>query len=97
MTFAFESTKAIIATVMWFWLVLDSIFYKPRYYYDSPGKRIAVALVSVILVIVLFYPTVVYASYARTEVVPESQLTAEHDEENGPAVNETSPLLAERT
>lgn len=80
---------------MWLWLLLDSIFYDPRYYYDHRGKRIAVAAVSVILVIMLFYPTAVYAAYARKQVTIGSRETAGQDEESAAEGNETTPLLAE--
>jgi hypothetical protein len=90
-----ELAKALIATVIWLWLLLDSIFYNPRYYYDHRGKPIAVAAFSVILVVVLFYPTAVYAAYARKQVVLESREIAGQDEESAAAGSETTPLLAE--
>lgn len=93
----FESAKALIVTVMWLWLLLDSIFYNTRYYYDNRGKRIAVAAVSVILVIVLFYPTALYAAYVRNRLESEDHEHAGQDEETGSVGNETTPLLAGRT
>ena len=96
-TFLLEVSKAGIVTVMWAWLLLDSIFYCPSYYYDLRARRIAVAAISVILVLVLFYPTAVYAAYARrTDGGANDQESARRVESTATTENENTPLLTER-
>jgi hypothetical protein len=82
---------------MWTWLLLDRIFYCPSYYYDHCGRRIAIAAISVILVLVLFYPTAVYAAYARkTDGGANDQESARRVESTATTENESTPLLTER-
>jgi hypothetical protein len=80
---------------MWLWLLLDSMFYNPGYYYDNRGKRIVVAAVSVILVVVLFYPTAVYAAYVRKQGAREGEEVSGHDVGRAAEGSERTPLLAE--
>ena len=82
---------------MWTWLLLDSIFYHPSDYYDNRGRRIAIAAISIILVLVLFYPTAVYAAYARkTDGRANNQESAGRVESTATTENESTPLLGER-
>lgn len=80
---------------MWTWLLLDSIFYRPRYYYGNRGQRIAIAAVSSILVLVLFYPTAIYAAYTRKGIADDEESTGQ-SERHAPE-GDTTPLLAEGT
>lgn len=80
---------------MWIWLLLDSIFYYPRYYRGDRGKRIAVSAISIILVLVLFYPSAVYAAYSRkAAIVQTEEVSTGQDERNIPSNDENTPLLA---
>lgn len=80
---------------MWLWLLLDAIFYTPKYYFNNRGRRIAVAALSFILVIVLFYPSAVYATYVRKRDGEWSEGVDGGDEERATEGSERTPLLAE--
>ncbi|KAK5060251.1 hypothetical protein LTR84_010136 [Exophiala bonariae] len=96
-TFLLEVSKAGIATIMWTWLLLDSIFYDPPYYTGHRDRRIAVAATSVVLILVLFYPTAVYAAYARkTDDGDHDQESARRVGRTAPTEDESTPLLTER-
>lgn len=65
-TLLFETIKSILATGLWLWLILDSAFgpWKYRYvYHDGKDveRRVKRAALSSILLILLFYPPLVYA------------------------------------
>jgi hypothetical protein len=95
LTFIFEATKAVTATIMWMWLLLDSIFYQARYNSGNRGKRITVAAISIILVLVLFYPNALYAAYARkVSITSNEEAPARQNDRNIPAEDENIPLLA---
>jgi hypothetical protein len=95
LTFIFEATKAVIATIMWMWLLLDSIFYQARYNSGNREKRIAVAAISIIVVLVLFYPSALDAAYARkVSITRNEEVPSRQNEGDIPAEDENIPLLA---
>lgn len=49
LTTLFEAGKSILGTVMWVWLMLDSAFYAPGYYYDPPNRLTRAALAFIVL------------------------------------------------
>jgi hypothetical protein len=49
LTTIFEVSKSMLGTVMWVWLMLDSAFYKPEYYYDPPNRLPRAALAFIVL------------------------------------------------
>jgi len=89
-----ELAKSACATAVWIWLLLDSIFGPQRgYYYNPPSRprapKIISAALSVFVLLIVFYPTLVYAivdkSHEDNAEVPEAG-------EAGPA-DEQTPLL----
>ncbi|KAK5741060.1 hypothetical protein LTR17_004210 [Elasticomyces elasticus] len=87
LTLRFEISKSILATALWLWLLFDAIFGPRNHsgYYMPRSQRIAVAGISSILPLILFYPTVVYtAVYMRH---------TEQYRQEPEAVDERSPLL----
>ncbi|KAH6719707.1 hypothetical protein BKA61DRAFT_470762 [Leptodontidium sp. MPI-SDFR-AT-0119] len=92
----FEVAKSGLATAVWLWLLLDSIFGPNRSYQRPPrGPRIARAGISVIVLLILFYPTLVYAKMEEKrsraiEVDTEAdQVQTQAEEDRG----EREPLL----
>jgi hypothetical protein len=95
LTFIFVASKAVIATIMWMWLLMDSIFYQASYNSGNRGKRIGVAAISIIVVLVLFYPSALYAAYARkVSITRNEEAPSRQTEHNITAEEENIPLLA---
>ncbi|KAK5153491.1 hypothetical protein LTS14_007662 [Recurvomyces mirabilis] len=81
-TLNFEAGKALCAELLWLWLLLDAIFGPESHYgyYDGRGRRIAVAVITVVPTALLFYPTVFWAvrehlKAIREEAAPTSEQT----------------------
>ncbi|KAH8882336.1 hypothetical protein GQ53DRAFT_753800 [Thozetella sp. PMI_491] len=82
-----EAIKAGLATAMWIWLIADAIW-GPKSPYGSPKtreNRIVASSFAVILLFILFYPTVYYTRYHW----PSSSDGVDRDAEPG----ERAPLL----
>jgi len=88
--FRFELIKSGLATALWVWLLVDRIFAPLTDYYTPPprNEQIAKAAISVVVLIALYYPTLVYAYLAKKGTVPTSAAR----EDDGLA-GETAPLL----
>lgn len=62
----FECVKTVSATALWLWLLLDSMFGPNRWKPNKPEdreKRVTLSAVSVLLLLVGFIPTAVFAYY----------------------------------
>ncbi|KAF8861978.1 hypothetical protein BDZ45DRAFT_799615 [Acephala macrosclerotiorum] len=95
-TLYFEKANSGLATGVWLWLLLDTIFgptHHHWYCYNGPrGPRIARAATSSILLFILYYPTLIYTIFEdwyESEVPSEDQeVTAGQDQ------GERQPLLS---
>ncbi|KAK0730748.1 hypothetical protein B0H67DRAFT_639210 [Lasiosphaeris hirsuta] len=102
LTYRFELAKSVLATAMWLWLMLDSIFYKRRYY--NPDlyyyRRIIISAISSTALFILFYPTALYTAYLvrkdRQEGGEEAAAAVEEAEGRRDA-DEWAPLLPNET
>ncbi|KAH8658723.1 hypothetical protein BGZ60DRAFT_125367 [Tricladium varicosporioides] len=91
-TFLFEVAKTLLATALWLWLLLDSIFAPQRDYNHHPRYiKITKSAISVLVIFILFLPTLVFA-YLRTKTPRTARDQEEVEAEDEP--RETSPLLA---
>ncbi|OBT44607.1 hypothetical protein VE00_05841 [Pseudogymnoascus sp. WSF 3629] len=70
-SFVLEAAKSLLATAMWLWLVLDSAFANHDTRYREPSNdrflRIVRAFIAGFALLVLFYPTAIYATYVACE------------------------------
>lgn len=97
-TFYFEVAKSSLATALWLWLLLDAIF-EPGHWnspYPRPpkGPRIARAAISVVVLLILFYPILIYSKIEEKRsrnsgADPEANQAQEQAGERG----EREPLL----
>ncbi|KAH6681969.1 hypothetical protein B0J14DRAFT_227885 [Halenospora varia] len=91
-SFLFEIVKISLATALWLWLLLDSIFAPQRDYNRRPRYiGIAKSAISVLVIFILFLPTFVF-TYLKTKTPRTERDQEEAAAENEP--RETSPLLA---
>lgn len=92
-----ELGKGLIATAMSGWLLLDAIFFVPRYpyYYDpyhrKKAVRIALSAGSFAIPLVLFYPPAFWS--ARLAWRDRRRETPVAADGNGATADENSPLL----
>ncbi|KAH8653348.1 hypothetical protein BX600DRAFT_470624 [Xylariales sp. PMI_506] len=92
LTLRFEVTKSALASVLWLWLLLDAIFGPKGLYYRYDRKaRIQVAIISVVLLPLLYYSTVWYALRKLRASRSKQGATTVTDVDG-----ERSPLLAEQ-
>ncbi|CZS99903.1 uncharacterized protein RAG0_08173 [Rhynchosporium agropyri] len=62
-TLYLELAKSGFATASWLWLLLDTAFGPNRYSSEEParGPRIARVIISIIVLLIAFYPSLLYA------------------------------------
>ncbi|KUJ12765.1 uncharacterized protein LY89DRAFT_687722 [Mollisia scopiformis] len=95
-TVYFEEAKSGLATAVWLWLLLDTICGPEHhywYYYSGPrGARIIRAAISIILLFIIYYPTLIYAVYEKRNesITPPQDPEAPVDQGQG----ERQPLLS---
>ncbi|KAM7209601.1 hypothetical protein V8F20_000004 [Naviculisporaceae sp. PSN 640] len=96
LTFWFEMTKSVLATLLWGWILLDAIFNTDRYYRDDDQmRRIVRCIIAYIVLIFFWYSTAWYSRYSmknHSDGVEENeaQTTVEDQGERAPLLgNET--------
>lgn len=97
LTLGFEAAKSALATAVWIWLMMDSIFGPKRRYSYQPDvrrtPRIIRSAISIVCLLFLYYPTLVYVFWdkQRDNTVIDEEGVAAGDEGAG----ERTPLLRE--
>ncbi|KAF2646252.1 hypothetical protein P280DRAFT_464489, partial [Massarina eburnea CBS 473.64] len=101
--FLFEAVKAILATALWLWLILDSAFgpwWKDWNKYRSPNVekliawRVRCSALAVIVLVILFYPSLVY-TYWSWEKESENENVESGYGDGGEERTERTPLLSQ--
>ncbi|KFY18663.1 hypothetical protein V493_08435 [Pseudogymnoascus sp. VKM F-4281 (FW-2241)] len=94
-SFILEVAKSLLATAMWLWLVLDSAYAEHRNGYREPSNdrflRVVRAFIAGFALLVLFYPTAVYATY----VAREERKTGVAERDAAVEEGERTPLLSQ--
>ncbi|KFX88458.1 hypothetical protein V495_07523 [Pseudogymnoascus sp. VKM F-4514 (FW-929)] len=94
-SFILEVAKSLLATAMWLWLLLDSAFAEHSSRYKEPSNarfmRVVRAFIAGLALLVLFYPTAVYATYVAREERKNGAVDRDAAIEEG----ERTPLLSQ--
>ncbi|KFZ08893.1 hypothetical protein V502_09070 [Pseudogymnoascus sp. VKM F-4520 (FW-2644)] len=94
-SFILEAAKSLLATTMWLWLVLDSAFAEHGNRYREPSNdrflRVVRAFIAGFALLVLFYPTAIYATYVAREERKNGAAQRDAAVEEG----ERTPLLSQ--
>ncbi|CAG8980416.1 hypothetical protein HYALB_00003981 [Hymenoscyphus albidus] len=91
-TLRFEIAKSTLAGATWLWLLLDSIFGKaPPYYYFNRRANIVKCAISVLVLIFVFFPTLVYGYLLKNH--GDKVRNFGRTEENDVTSSERDPLL----
>ncbi|KAE8448465.1 hypothetical protein EG329_009530 [Mollisiaceae sp. DMI_Dod_QoI] len=89
----FEEAKSGLATAIWLWLLLDTICgpeHHYPYYYNGPrGPRTIRAAISVVLLFIIYYPTLIYAIVEKRYEGSEDREAAVRQDQG-----ERQPLLS---
>ncbi|KFY75887.1 hypothetical protein V498_09859 [Pseudogymnoascus sp. VKM F-4517 (FW-2822)] len=89
-SFILEIAKSLLATLMWLWLLLDSALADHGHRYREPSNdkflRVVRAFIAGFALLVLFYPTAIYATYVARE-----------ERKNGVAARDAAVEEGERT
>ncbi|KAF1940820.1 hypothetical protein EJ02DRAFT_423665 [Clathrospora elynae] len=100
-TLLFESIKSTLATGLWLWLILDSAFGPWKYHryehvpQEEVDRRVKRAALSILLMIVFFYPPLGYAYMVWRANGGIEELSAGSEERSDRA--ERTPLLAQES
>ncbi|KAK3330452.1 hypothetical protein B0H66DRAFT_62793 [Apodospora peruviana] len=95
LTVYFEAAKALLATALWLWALIDAVLTRDNYYHRSE-RRIAAAGIAFIVLVLFWYPTVAYSIYSlNTHSVEEEEAEDRGQEAAGAATGqgERQPLL----
>ncbi|KAK4218809.1 hypothetical protein QBC37DRAFT_411591 [Rhypophila decipiens] len=99
-TFWCETVKAVLATGLWGWILLDAIFHDRNFWDRYPQwytRRIICCCIAFIVLVLFWYPTVWYSHYSMKHH-SDFPVEGQEEEEGGPAragarVGERAPLL----
>ncbi|KFY17007.1 hypothetical protein V492_00951 [Pseudogymnoascus sp. VKM F-4246] len=94
-SFILEVAKSLLASTMWLWLVLDSALADHGNRYREPSNdrfvRVVRSFIAGFALLVLFYPTAIYATY----VVREERKNGTTDQDAAVEEGERTPLLSQ--
>ncbi|KAI1263896.1 hypothetical protein F5Y18DRAFT_437881 [Xylariaceae sp. FL1019] len=101
-TLLFEATKSILATAMWLWLLLDTLLgpwqngLRDGTRERAMANRLARTGTAVLILLLIFYPSVSYAYYQwnTREGSDADEGEAESQPQEGREADEQRPLLA---
>ncbi|KAI0147548.1 hypothetical protein GGR57DRAFT_255509 [Xylariaceae sp. FL1272] len=100
-TLLFESTKSILATAMWLWLLFDTLFgpwqngLRDDTRERAKANRLARTGTAILILLLFFYPSVAYAycQWKTREEGGADEGEAEPEQQEEPEPDEQSPLL----